>query len=64
MKARSESRRQFLKAASLTAGAVLLFGKVVAKSGVSPQRSESPAASESSSELFLVLKEFEPTFSR
>jgi FtsP/CotA-like multicopper oxidase with cupredoxin domain len=43
----SESRRKFLKAAGLTAGAVLLSsGNVVAESGISPQSSESSAGSE------------------
>jgi FtsP/CotA-like multicopper oxidase with cupredoxin domain len=43
----SESRRKFLKAAGLTAGAVLLSsGNVVAESGISPQSSESSSGSE------------------
>ncbi len=46
MKELPESRRQFLKSASLTTGAVLLSSrKVVAEFGLSPQSSESPAAS-------------------
>ena len=46
----SESRRKFLKAASLTTGAVLLSSaKVVAESGMSPQSSELSATSESGS---------------
>jgi len=50
MKELSESRRRFLKAAGLTTGAVLLSsGNVVAESGVWPQSSEPPAASESNS---------------
>jgi FtsP/CotA-like multicopper oxidase with cupredoxin domain len=50
MKELSESRRKFLKAAGLTAGAVLLSsGNVVAESGAAPQSSESPAASKSGS---------------
>jgi hypothetical protein len=49
MKELSESRRQFLKSAGLTTGAVLLSsGKVVAESGLPPQSSESPAASSES----------------
>jgi len=43
----SESRRKFLRAAGLTAGAFLLSsGKVIAESGISPQSSESSAGSE------------------
>src|SRR6202049_270678 len=50
MKKVSESRRQFLKAAGRTTGAVLLSsGKVIAESGIPPQSSASPAASESGS---------------
>ncbi len=50
MKKLSESRREFLKAASLTTGAVFLSSaKVVAESGSSPQSSGTPAASESGS---------------
>jgi hypothetical protein len=42
----SESRRRFLKAAGLSAGAVLLpSGTVVAESGISTQSNDSPAAS-------------------
>ena len=49
MKELSESRRQFLKSAGLTAGAVLLSsGKVVAESGVPPENGDSPAASSES----------------
>ena len=44
----SESRRRFLKAAGLSAGAVFLSsGTVVAESGLSTQGNDSPAASES-----------------
>src|SRR6202158_1341212 len=50
MKKLGESRRKFLKAASLTTGAVFLSSaKVVAESGISPQSSEPSAASESGS---------------
>jgi FtsP/CotA-like multicopper oxidase with cupredoxin domain len=50
MKKLAESRRKFLKAASLTTGAVFLSSaKVVAESGISPQSSGNPAASESGS---------------
>jgi len=50
MKKLSESRRKFLKAASLTTGAVFLSSaKVVAESGISPQSGGNPAASESCS---------------
>ncbi len=46
MKELSESRRRFLKAAGLTAGAVLLpSGTVVAESGVSTESNNSPATS-------------------
>jgi FtsP/CotA-like multicopper oxidase with cupredoxin domain len=46
MKELSESRRRFLKAAGLTAGAALLSsGNVVAESGKLPQSGDSPAAS-------------------
>ncbi len=49
MKELSESRRQFLKAAGLTTGAVLFSSrKVVAESGLPPQSTESPAASSES----------------
>jgi FtsP/CotA-like multicopper oxidase with cupredoxin domain len=45
----SESRRRFLKAAGLSAGAVLLSsGTVVAESGISTQSNDSPAASSES----------------
>jgi FtsP/CotA-like multicopper oxidase with cupredoxin domain len=50
MKKLSESRRKFLKAASLTTGAVFLSSaKVVAESGMPPRSSGTPAASESGS---------------
>jgi hypothetical protein len=50
MKELSESRRKFLKAASLTTGAICLSSaKVIAESGISPQSSGIPAASESGS---------------
>jgi FtsP/CotA-like multicopper oxidase with cupredoxin domain len=46
----SESRRKFLKAASLTAGAFFLSSaKVVAESGMSPQSSDTQVSSDSSS---------------
>jgi hypothetical protein len=46
----SESRRRFLKAAGLSAGAVFLpSGNVVAESGLSTHSNDSPAASESGS---------------
>jgi FtsP/CotA-like multicopper oxidase with cupredoxin domain len=45
----SESRRRFLKAAGLSAGAVFLSsGTVVAESGLSTQSNDSPAASSES----------------
>jgi len=45
MKELSESRRKFLKAASLTTGAIFLSSaKPLAESGKSPQTSETPAA--------------------
>ncbi|SPF38273.1 exported hypothetical protein [Candidatus Sulfotelmatobacter kueseliae] len=50
MKELSESRRQFLRSACLTTGAVLLTsGGVVAEFGASPQTKESPAGAESGS---------------
>jgi hypothetical protein len=50
MKELPESRRQFLRSACLTTGAVLLTsGGVVAEFGASPQTKESPADAESGS---------------
>ena len=49
MKESSESRRRFLKAAGLTAAAVLLpSGSAGAKSSISTQRDDSPTASSES----------------
>ena len=50
MKKLSDSRRKFLKTASLTTGAFFLSSaRVVSKSGISPQSSRNPAGSESGS---------------
>ncbi|HYW37003.1 MAG TPA: multicopper oxidase domain-containing protein [Terriglobales bacterium] len=48
MKELSESRRRFLKAAGLAAGAVLLPRNIAAESGIPSQGSDSPAASSES----------------
>jgi len=56
MKELSESRRRFLKAAGLAAGAVFLSsGNVVAESGMLPQSGDSPAASSESGSVDYTL---------